>query len=215
MTKAEELKILEQIEGLIAKAGADSYIALTFKGVGEVCRNNIRDDFGDSPVMDLEEMRNMRDAEIRMQDETKQMLAESHKMCKEALDENERLRKQVAELMDERDVMIESSDGLGEIIDEQEKKIRMYEAEIAQYARGDIVAEIRLDQIRRVVIIRGLYEKFIVGTQKHITENASCPWDYMTNGWKWEDAEYCNDEEEVKKVFKEIVIAERRKECGK
>ena len=36
MTKAEELKLLEQIESLILTAPADSYIALTFEGIGGV-----------------------------------------------------------------------------------------------------------------------------------------------------------------------------------
>lgn len=97
MTKAEELKILEKIDALIKNAGADSYIGETFAGVVGICRNNIEDDFANHPVHDLEMMRTRCDSEIRMHDETKRMLAESQKMCKEALDENERLRKLVAE----------------------------------------------------------------------------------------------------------------------
>ena len=215
MTKVGELKLLEQIAGLIKSAGEDSYIHDTFAGIVDICRNNIVDDFGNHPVEDLEELRKRYHAlELDckgMAETLKAKDAEIEKlgtMLDGKVAECERLR-------DERDVMMESADGLGEIIDEMEKKIRMYETEIAQYARGDVFAEVRLDQTRRVVVIRGLYEKFCVGTQKHITENASCQWAYMTNGWKWEDAKYCNDEEEVKKVFKEIVIAERRKECGK
>lgn len=93
MTKQEELKILEAIEGLILEAGPDSYIRMTFAGVPEICRRNIEDDFGDIPVQDAEDARNLLHAEERRHDETKKMLAESQKMCKEALDENERLRK--------------------------------------------------------------------------------------------------------------------------
>lgn len=59
MTKAEELKVLDKIETLIKSAGDDSYIALTFTGIVEVCRNNIRDDFGDAPVADCERLRKM------------------------------------------------------------------------------------------------------------------------------------------------------------
>jgi len=93
MTKAEELKILEAIEGLILEAGPDSYIRMTFAGVPEICRRNIEDDFGDIPVQDLDDVRKLLDAEQRRHDETKRMLAESQKMCKDALDENDRLRK--------------------------------------------------------------------------------------------------------------------------
>lgn len=57
MTKAEELKILSQIESLIKKAGDDTYIALTFAGIVDICRSNIENDFGDAPVRDLEEAR--------------------------------------------------------------------------------------------------------------------------------------------------------------
>lgn len=53
MTKAEELKILEAIEGLILEAGPDSYIGLTFAGIVDVCKRNIEDDFGNCPVEDL------------------------------------------------------------------------------------------------------------------------------------------------------------------
>lgn len=56
-TKAEELKVLSQIEKLIASAGDDSYIAMTFKGIVDVCRDNIANDFGDCPVEDLKHAR--------------------------------------------------------------------------------------------------------------------------------------------------------------
>lgn len=57
MTKAEELKVLDKIEALIKSAGEDSYIALTFSGIVELANYNIENDFGDSPVRDLEEAR--------------------------------------------------------------------------------------------------------------------------------------------------------------
>ena len=97
MTKAEELKILEQIEGLIESAGADSYIRMTFAGVPEICRRNIENDFGDIPVQDLEDMWIRVGVVERDRDEKNRMLAEPQKMCKEALDENEGLRKQAEE----------------------------------------------------------------------------------------------------------------------
>ena len=57
MTKAEERKILDKIENLIQSAGEDSYIALTFSGIVELANYNIENDFGNSPVRDLEEAR--------------------------------------------------------------------------------------------------------------------------------------------------------------
>lgn len=48
MLKAEELKILEQIEALIAQAGPDSYIGMSFEDVPEMCRQNIENDTGNS-----------------------------------------------------------------------------------------------------------------------------------------------------------------------
>ena len=57
MTKSEELKILEKIEKLIQSAGDDSYIAMTFAGIVDICRSNITNDFGDAPARDLEEAR--------------------------------------------------------------------------------------------------------------------------------------------------------------
>ena len=68
MTKAEELKILAKIEELIAEAGEDSYIRMTFAGVPEICRRNIEDDFGDIPVKDLEELREKQNAELMRKD---------------------------------------------------------------------------------------------------------------------------------------------------
>lgn len=93
MTKAEELTLLDKIAGLIAESGEDSYITMTFAGIVDVCRRNIENDFGDSPVDDCSNMRFALDAERVAHDETKHQLAEAQKMCKEALDENERIRK--------------------------------------------------------------------------------------------------------------------------
>ena len=57
MTKANERKLLDQIDALIKSAGEDSYIALTFAGIVDICRDNIENDFGNAPVRDLEEAR--------------------------------------------------------------------------------------------------------------------------------------------------------------
>ena len=123
MTKAEELKILEAIEGLILEAGPDSYIRMTFAGVPEICRRNIEDDFGDIPVQDLDDVRKLLDAEQRRHDETKRMLADSQKMCKEALDENEGLRK----LADEWE---KNAHDAGEMYTELEQENTVLTAEI-------------------------------------------------------------------------------------
>lgn len=130
MTKAEELKILEAIDGLILEAGPDSYIGMTFAGIVEVCRKNIENDFGDSPVQDWEEMRNMLCAERVAHDETKRQLADAQKMCKAAMDENDRFRKMIEELREQRDCMAECVDGNNAIIDEAEAEIRKLKAEI-------------------------------------------------------------------------------------
>ena len=130
--KDTELRILDKIEELIKSAGEDSYIADTFDGIVEVCRNNIRNDFGDRPVQDLEDMRKRFDAEVRMHDEDKRIIDVSQTMCKAALDECERLRKQVAELTDQRDCMAECVDGNNHIIDEAEAEIRKLKAEIVK-----------------------------------------------------------------------------------
>lgn len=97
MTKAEELKLLDQIDVLIKSADAGDYIPMTFDGVVEVCKRNIENDFGNCPVKDLEELRGRFDYETRAHNETKRQLSEAQKMCKEALDENERLRRLTAE----------------------------------------------------------------------------------------------------------------------
>lgn len=77
MTKAEELKLLEQIDALIKSANEGDYIPMTFAGIVDVCRNNIENDFGVIPVQDMETYLEARDAEIRAHNKTKKLLAES------------------------------------------------------------------------------------------------------------------------------------------
>lgn len=48
MTKAEEMKVLEQIEKLIEKAGEDSYIGMAFAGCVRDAKENIENDFANS-----------------------------------------------------------------------------------------------------------------------------------------------------------------------
>ena len=138
MLKAEELKILEQIEKLIDHAGADSYIAMTFAGVPEICRRNIENDFGDIPVQDWEDMRNMLGAERVAHDETKRMLAESQKYCKETLDalsaESVKLEEQ-RKLTDEWE---KNAHDAGEMYAELEEEIKAQNAEITRL-RAEIV----------------------------------------------------------------------------
>lgn len=139
MTKAEELKLLDKIAGLIAESGKDSYISMTFAGIVDVCKRNITDDFGDSPVQDLELERERFSAESRMHDETKRMLADSQKALKEAMNEIESLKSQVrnlgddaANLAEERDAMSDCVTGLQEIVDKQDAEIRRLKAEIVR-----------------------------------------------------------------------------------
>jgi len=209
MTKVGELKLLEQIAGLIKSAGEDSYIHDTFAGIVDICRNNIVDDFGNHPVEDLEELRKRYHAlELDckgMAETLKAKDAEIEKlgtMLDGKVAECERLR-------DERDVMMESADGLGEIIDEMEKETIMLKAELKQYIRGDIIAEVRTGELHRVIIERGIYGEFLVGTQEHITADSSCKWEYMQNGWRWHDLEYRKSEEDARQRFADYVRLER------
>lgn len=123
MTKSEELKILEAIEGLILEAGPDSYIRMTFAGVPEVCRRNIENDFGNIPVQDLEDVRKLLDAEERHHDETKRMLAESQKIAKDAIDQRDKL-------LAERDEWEQNAHDAGEMYAELEQENAVLTAEI-------------------------------------------------------------------------------------
>ena len=132
MTKAEELKLLEKIDALIKSADAGDYIPMTFAGIVEVCKRNIEDDFGDSPVEDCANMRFALDAERRMHDETKRMLAEAQNMCAKAMDERDELRVKLKEAEEQRDCMAECVDGTNAILDQAEAEIRKLKAEIVR-----------------------------------------------------------------------------------
>jgi len=97
MTKAEELKLLEQINELIESAGRDSYIQMTFAGIVNVCRDNIENDFGNIPVKDLDDER-MRTEGLRK---------DLRRMENSAAENNEtikRLNTRIIELKDRCDV---------------------------------------------------------------------------------------------------------------
>ena len=149
MTKAEELKLLEQIDTLIKSADAGDYIPMTFAGIVDVCRSNIENDFGDSPVEDCANMRIALDAEIRAHDTDKRQLADLQKMCKEALDENERLRKLVAEWE-------QNAHDAGEMYCGLEEEIKTQNAEITRL-RAEIV-RMKLERMTDVEYAE-LYEK--------------------------------------------------------
>ena len=136
MTKAEELKLLEQIDALIKSADAGDYIPMTFAGIVEVCRRNIEDDFGDQPVRDLDLLRLDYDAERQMHDETKRQLADSQKMCKEALDENEKLRKLAKEWEQNAHDAGEMYCGLEEECKQKDAEIIRLRAEIVRMKLG-------------------------------------------------------------------------------
>ena len=97
MTKAEERKILEQIVELIQSTPTDSYIRSAFSGVPEYAVRNIEDDAAYNPVEERDMWESRFNVESREHDRDKKLLADSQKMCKEAVDENEKLRKLVAE----------------------------------------------------------------------------------------------------------------------
>ena len=65
---------------------------MTFDGIVEVCRRNIEDDFGNSPVPDLEKLRESHALEIHAHGETKRQLADAQKALKDAMDENSKLK---------------------------------------------------------------------------------------------------------------------------
>ena len=132
MTKAEELKLLEQIDALIKSADAGDYIPMTFAGIVDVCRRNIEDDFGDSPVNDLELERERFHAESRMHDETKRMLADAQKALREAIDENDKLRKTADEWEQNAHDAGEMYCGLEEEIKTQNMEITRLRAEIVR-----------------------------------------------------------------------------------
>ena len=148
MTKAEELKLLAQIEELINRADEDSYIRMTFDGIGAVCMENIRADFGNCPVRDLDDLRERFYAEARRHDETKRILAETQKMLKEAMNECESLKSQVrnlgqdaANLAEERDAMSDCVNGLQEIMDKQDAEIRKLKTEIVKLRMEQMTEE--------------------------------------------------------------------------
>ena len=149
MTKAEELKILEAIEGLILEAGPDSYIRMTFAGVPEICRRNIEDDFGDIPVQDLDDMRTELFAERRRHDETKRMLAESQKMCKDAMAES-------GALLAERDEWEKNAHDAGELYCKLEDECAELSAEVRKL-KAEIV-RMRMRSMTEAEIA-SLYEK--------------------------------------------------------
>ena len=49
MTKAQEMKTLEQIKALIESTGKDSYISWAFAGCVEMARRNIENDWAENP----------------------------------------------------------------------------------------------------------------------------------------------------------------------
>ena len=149
MTKAEELKILEAIEGLILEAGPDSYIAMTFAGVPEICRRNIEDDFGNIPVQDAEDARNLLLAEERRHDETKRQLAEAQKIAKDAMDQRDKL-------LAERDEWEKNAHDAGDLYCKLEGECAEMTAEIRKL-KAEIV-RMRMARMTEAEIA-GLYDK--------------------------------------------------------
>lgn len=143
MTKAEELKLLEKIEELIDSADEDSYIRMTFDGIGAVCMENIRADFGNCPVRDLDELREQFSAEVIRHDETKHLLADAQNIGSKAIEERDELRiklkdaeeyrksadktiddmiDKIEELTEERDCFKENAEGLQDLYDRSQEE---------------------------------------------------------------------------------------------
>ena len=151
MTKAEELKLLERIEELLRTADPHGYIPMTFAGIVEVCRNNIVNDFGVTPVQDMETYKEALDIEVRKHDETKRMLAESQNALKEARRDMDGMRRQIDELTEERDAVAECLDGNNSIMEEMEAEILKLKADIVKFTVDRMTDEQMADLYDRVV----------------------------------------------------------------
>ena len=149
MTKAEELKLLEKIDALIKSADPGDYIPMTFAGIVEVCRRNIEDDFGNIPVQDAGDARNLLHAEERRHDETKRQLAEAQKIAKDAMDQRDKL-------LAERDEWEQNAHDAGEMYCGLEEEIKTQNAEICRL-RAEIV-RMRMERMTEEQVAE-LYEK--------------------------------------------------------
>lgn len=149
MTKQKELELLEKIDALIKSADPGDYIPMTFAGIVEVCRRNIEDDFGNIPVQDAEDARNMLHAEERRHDETKRQLAEAQKIAKDAMDQRDKL-------LAERDELEQNAHDAGEMYCGLEEEIKTQNAEIIRL-RAEIV-RMRMERMDESAIAE-LYEK--------------------------------------------------------
>ena len=138
MTKAEQRKILEQIDALIKSADADSYIADTFAGIVNICRSNIDNDFADYPVQDLEFERERFSAEVRRHDETKRQLADVQNLCAKVIEERDTLLVKLKETKKERDSWEQNAHDAGDLYCELEEECRAKSQEITKL-RAEIV----------------------------------------------------------------------------
>jgi len=146
MTKSEERKILAQIVALIAESGEESYIQRTFAGICDICEQNIEDDFWISPVAELnaERDRNLKkDAEIG--EKIRKLEFENHIMEEDTMRKTEIINQykkivndqscKITEIMEERDAMSDSVNGLQEILEKQDAEIVRLKAEIYDLRR--------------------------------------------------------------------------------
>ena len=147
MTKAEELLKLEQIEKIIAECGEDSYIAITFAGVPDICKSNIVNDFADNPVerynaefneklkRDAEYARILRNVEMERDvlrsevEELKGKIADRDHIIDAKDAELARLRAEVQDLR-------KDDAGVDEYVDELRNQIRNLKAELYDYMKG-------------------------------------------------------------------------------
>lgn len=88
MTKAEEMKVLEQIKKLVASTGEGSYISMAFEGVLEDAEENIENDFGNSwkqraeaAEKKIEQYKKVRDELVEERDELQRENKELQEDC--------------------------------------------------------------------------------------------------------------------------------------
>lgn len=151
MLKAEELKIVDQIERLIDHAGEESYIAETFSGICDICRRNIQDDSYNRPVIDLQNLREKYDEDMRKKDKEcgakilqleheNNVLAEKLKTAESCLADYKGIchhqSEKISDLNEGLVAMDDSVTGLQEIIDKQEAEIIRLKAELYDYMKG-------------------------------------------------------------------------------
>ena len=147
MTKDEELSMLDKIERIIAECGADSYIGITFAGIGDVCKQNIYNDFADNPIENYkaECARNLKkDAEmgatLRKVELERDVLRSEVEALKGKIADRDHIidakDAELARLRAEVQDLRKDDAGVDEYVDELRNQIRNLKAELYDYMKG-------------------------------------------------------------------------------